>query len=246
MTGCVPFFNVVPLRPPSTRWLLRQAWCRAIRACGTGAGGTGWTGTLEVGPGFFMRVARIGSSISRDSLKSRLGNMVIMGRDAFINAGLLVPCDRTTQAFVNGWIRAGAAGLYLWTLNEDAVGELDVDARVLVGPRRDRVLWRDFRLFVETVDGGYGSEAESGLQIEQRTRNVLLSGDGLKDRRFRAEVAAANLGLAERAVLDVVSDWPLMDGEQVRRMTGYSKWSVNDVLSKLGAGDFVRRVRAGP
>ena len=46
-------------------------------------------GTLEVGPGFFMRVARIGSSISRDSLKSRLGNMVIMGRDAFINAGLL-------------------------------------------------------------------------------------------------------------------------------------------------------------
>ena len=203
-------------------------------------------GTLEVGPGFFMRVARIGSSISRDSLKSRLGNMVIMGRDAFINAGLLVPCDRTTQAFVNGWIRAGAAGLYLWTLNEDAVGELDVDARVLVGPRRDRVLWRDFRLFVETVDGGYGSEAESGLQIEQRTRNVLLSGDGLKDRRFRAEVAAANLGLAERAVLDVVSDWPLMDGEQVRRMTGYSKWSVNDVLSKLGAGDFVRRARRGP
>ena len=203
-------------------------------------------GTLEVGPGFFMLVARIGSSISRDSLKSRLGNMVIMGRDAFINAGLLVPCDRTTQAFVNGWIRAGAAGLYLWTLNEDAVGDLDVDARVLVGPRRDRVLWRDFRLFVETVDGGYGSEAESGLQIEQRTRNVLLSRDGLKDRRFRAEVDAANLGLAERAVLDVVSDWPLMDGEQVRRMTGYSKWSVNDVLSKLGAGDFVRRVRRGP
>ena len=68
----------------------------------------------------------------------------------------------------------------------------------------------------------------------------------LKDRRFRAEVAAANLGLAERAVLDVVSDWPLMDGEQVRRMTGYSKWSVNDVLSKLGVGDFVRRVRRGP
>ena len=203
-------------------------------------------GTLEVGPGFFMRVARIGSSISRDSLKSRLGNMVIMGRDAFINAGLLVPCDRTTQAFVNGWIRAGAAGLYLWTLNEDAVGELDVDARVLVGPRRDRVLWRDFRLFVETVDGGYGSEAESGLQIEQRTRNVLLSRKGLKDRRFRAEVEAANLGLAERAVLDVVSDWPLMDSEQVRCMTGYSKWSVNDVLSKLGAGDFVRRVRRGP
>ena len=202
-------------------------------------------GTLEVGPGFFMRVARVGSSISRDSLKSRLGNMVIMGRDAFINAGLLVPCDRTTQAFVNGWIRAGASGLYLWTLNEDAVGDLDVDARVLIGPRREEVLWRDFRLFVGTVDGGYGSEQESGLQIEQRTRNVLLSGKGLKDRRFRAEVAAANLGLAERAVLDVVSDWPLMDSEQIRRMTGYSKWSVNDVLSKLGAGDFVRRVRRG-
>ena len=99
---------------------------------------------------------------------------------------------------------------------------------------------------MKTIDAGYGTEADSGLQIEQRTRNVLLSREGLKDRRFRAEVEAANLGLAERAVLDVVSDWPLMDSEQVRRMTGYSKWSVNDVLSKLGAGDFVRESQAGP
>ena len=43
-------------------------------------------GRLRLDLGFFMRVARMGSSISRDSLKSRLGNMVIMGRDAFINA----------------------------------------------------------------------------------------------------------------------------------------------------------------
>ena len=146
---------------------------------------------------------------------------------------------------MNGWIRAGASGLYLWTLNEGAVGDLDVDARVLVGPRRDRVLWRDFRLFVETVDGGYGSEAESGLQIEQRTRNVLLSGDGLKDRRFRAEVAAANLGLAERAVLDVVSDWPLMSREQVRRMTGYTAEVTRKLLTVLRASGYVNRVRSG-
>ena len=206
----------------------------------------GWLdGTLEVGPGFYMRVARIGASLRRGSLKSRLGKMVLTGRESFINAGLIVPNDRTTQAFVNGWIRVGASGLYLWTLYEDAVGELDVEADILVGPRRDRVLWRSFRLLVETVDAGYGTEAESGLQIEQRKRNVLLSRQGLRDRRFRAEVEAARLGVSERAVLAVVSDWPLMSGEQIRRMTGYSKFSVNDVLSALRGIGYINRIRSG-
>ena len=206
----------------------------------------GWLdGTLEVGPGFYMRVARIGASLRRGSLKSRLGKMVLTGREAFINAGLIVPSDRTTQAFVNGWIRVGAAGIYLWTLHEDAVGELGVDADILVGPRRERVLWRSFRLLVETVDAGYGTEEESGLQIEQRKRNLLLSRQGLRDRRFRAEVEAARLGVSERAVLDVVSDWPLMSKEQIRRMTGYSAEVTRKLLSSLRGIGYISRIRSG-
>ena len=72
-----------------------------------------------------MRVGRIGASLRRDSVKSRLGQMVNTGRDSFINAlDLLLPSDRTTQAFVNGWMRVGATGLYLWTLYEDGVDGL--------------------------------------------------------------------------------------------------------------------------
>ena len=206
----------------------------------------GWLdGTIMVGPGFYMRVGRIGASLRRDSVKSRLGQMVNTGRDSFINTGLLLPSDRTTQAFVNGWMRVGATGLYLWTLYEDGVGGLDVDADVLVGPRRDRILLRSFRLLVKTVDAGLGTEEESGLQIEQRKRNVLLSGQGVRDRRFRAELEGASLGVPERAVLDVVADWPLMNGEQIRRMTGYSKFSVNDLLAALRKIDYVNRIKSG-
>ena len=206
----------------------------------------GWSdGTIMVGPGFYMRVGRIGASLRRDSVKSRLGQMVNTGRDSFINTGLLLPSDRTTQAFVNGWMRVGATGLYLWTLYEDGVGGLDVDVEILVGPRRERILRRSFRLLVETVDAGLGTEEESGLQIEQRKRNVLLSGQGVRDRRFRAELEGASLGVPERAVLDVVSDWPLMNGEQIRRMTGYSKFSVNDLLAALRKIDYVNRIRSG-
>ena len=202
-------------------------------------------GTLMVGPGFYMRVGRIGASLRRDSVKSRLGQMVNTGRDSFINAGLLLPSDRTTQAFVNGWMRVGATGLYLWTLYEDGVGGLDVDAEVLMGPRRERILRRSFRLLVKTVDAGLGTESESGLQIEQRKRNVLLSSKGIGDRRFRAELEGASLGVSERAVLDVVADWPLMNGEQIRRMTGYSKFSVNDLLAALRRIGYLSRIRSG-
>ena len=195
----------------------------------------GWSdGTIMVGPGFYMRVGRIGASLRRSSVKSRLGQMVNTGRDSFINTGLLLPSDRTTQAFVNGWMRVGATGLYLWTLYEDGVGGLDVDAEVLVGPRRERILRRSFRLLVETVDAGLGTEEESGLQIEQRKRNVLLSRQGVRDRRFRAELEGASLGVPERAVLDVVSDWPLMTREQIRRMTGYSAEVTRNCCRRCG------------
>ena len=206
----------------------------------------GWSdGTIMVGPGFYMRVARIGASLRRDSVKSRLGQMVNTGRDSFINTGLLLPSDRTTQAFVNGWMRVGATGLYLWTLYEDGVGGLDVDAEILVGPRRERILRRSFRLLVETVDAGLGTEEESGLQIEQRKRNVLLSGQGVRDRRFRAELEGASLGVPERAVLDVVSDWPLMTRDQIQRMTGYSAEVTRKLLSALWGIGYISRIRSG-
>ena len=206
----------------------------------------GWSdGTIMVGPGFYMRVGRIGASLRRDSVKSRLGQMVNTGRDSFINTGLLLPSDRTTQAFVNGWMRVGATGLYLWTLYEDGVGGLDVDAEVLVGPRRERILRRSFRLLVKTVDAGLGTEEESGLQIEQRKRNVLLSRQGVRDRRFRAELEGASLGVPERAVLDTVADWPLMTREQIRRMTGYSAEVTRKLLSALRGIGYISRIRSG-
>ena len=206
----------------------------------------GWSdGTIMVGPGFYMRVGRIGASLRRSSVKSRLGQMVNTGRDSFINTGLLLPSDRTTQAFVNGWMRVGATGLYLWTLYEDGVGGLDVDAEVLVGPRRERILLRSFRLLVKTVDAGLGTEEESGLQIEQRKRNVLLSRQGVRDRRFRAELEGASLGVPERAVLDVVSDWPLMTRDQIQGMTGYSAEVTRKLLSALRGIGYISRIRSG-
>ena len=74
----------------------------------------------------------------------------------------------------------------------------------------------------------YGTESESGLQIEQRTAKcIACRREGIEGSSVQGRVGCVRvLGVPERAVLDVVSDWPLMDGEQIRRMTGYSKWSV--------------------
>ena len=206
----------------------------------------GWLdGTLAVGPGFFMRVGRIGASVRRDSVRSRLGSMVESWRSHFINTALILCCDRTTEAFVDGWLRAGGTGIYIWTADERRLVDMDVDEELLTGPRRDRMLRRSFRTLVRSVDAGYGSEAESGLQIEQRTRNTLLPAKGLADRRFSAEVKAARLGAGERAVLDLVADWPLISRQQVVRMSGYREASLRVYLAALRDGGFVSAVRIG-
>ena len=207
----------------------------------------GWLdGTIEVGPGLLMRVARIGKGVSRSSIRSRLGSMVETWRKAFINTALIVCCDKTTEAFVRSWLRAGARGIFVWTADERDVLDMDLDdVDVLAGPRRDRMLWRSFRGLVKSVRGYHGSEAESGLQIEQRARNTLLPERGLADRRFRKEVAAGRLGIAERAVLEVVSDWPLISGTQLARMTGYEMRSLEAPLASLRAEGFLNRVRIG-
>ena len=206
----------------------------------------GWLdGSLAVGPGFFMRVGRIGASVRRDSVRSRLGSMVESWRSHFINTALILCCDRTTEAFVDGWLRAGGTGIYIWTADERRLVDMDVDEELLTGPRREKMLHRSFRTLVRTVDAGYGSEAESGLQIEQRTRNTLLPAKGLADRRFSAEVKAARLGAGERAVLDLVADWPLISRPQLARISGYREASLRVYLAALRDGGFVSAVRIG-
>ena len=206
----------------------------------------GWLdGSLAVGPGFFMRVGRIGASVRRDSVRSRLGSMVESWRSHFINTALILCCDRTTEAFVDGWLRAGGTGIYIWTADERRLVDMDVDEELLTGPRRDKMLRRSFRTLVRTVDAGYGTEDESGLQIEQRTRNTPLPAKGLADRRFSAEVKAARLGAGERAVLDLVADWPLISRPQLARISGYREASLRVYLAALGDGGFVSAVRFG-
>ena len=202
-------------------------------------------GTLEVGPGRLMRVGRIGASVRRGSWRSRLGNFVETWKDDFVNTGVFLTCDRTTEAFINRWLQVYGSGIYVWTVDERRVAGMDVMEKILTGPRLPRLIWRSFSFVLGNVGLGYGSEERSGLQIEQRSRNTLLPRKGLADRSFRAEVHAARLGVGERAVLGVALDWPLMTRAQVVRMTGYSERSVKNVLESLRADGYVSWVRSG-
>ena len=157
-------------------------------------------GTLEVGPGRLMRVGRIGASVRRGSWRSRLGNFVETRKDDFVNTGVFLTCDRTTEAFINRWLQVYGSGIYVWTLDERRVAGMDVMEKILTGPRLPRLIWRSFSFVLGNVGLGYGTEERSGLQIEQRSRNTLLPRKGLADRSFRAEVHAARLGVGERAV----------------------------------------------
>ena len=160
-------------------------------------------GRLRLGLGVLCVLG--GSVRASAEVRGVLGLVISLrrGRDDFVNTGVFLTCDRTTEAFINRWLQVYGSGIYVWTVDERRVAGMDVMEKILTGPRLPRLIWRSFRFVLGNVGLGYGTEERSGLQIEQRSRNTLLPEKGLADRTFRAEVHAARLGIGERAVLGV-------------------------------------------
>ena len=76
----------------------------------------------------------------------------------FINTGVFLTCDRTTEAFINRWLQVYGSGIYVWTVDERRVAGMDVMEKILTGPRLPRLIWRSFRFVLGNVGLGYGTK----------------------------------------------------------------------------------------
>lgn len=192
-------------------------------------------GTLEVGPDRLLRVMRIGRGVERGAIASRLGAMVNAWRRQFVNSVLVLCCDSTTRAYVAGWFRGGARGIYVWAADEREVLDAGMEARSLSGDYRGRISYLSlgglFRSVTESYDVG---GADVGVGVEARERVTALPERGLQDRRrFRGDLLALEMSEAERVLVDLLADWPLASVEQLSLMSGYGRRYVEVAIASL-------------
>lgn len=192
-------------------------------------------GTLEVGPDRLLRVMRIGRGVERRAIASRLGAMVNAWRQQFVNSVLILCCDSTTRAYVAGWFRGGARGIYAWAADERKLLDVGMEARSLSGEYRGRISYLSlgelFRSVTESYDVG---GADVGVGVEARERVTALPGRGLQDRRrFRGNLLALEMSEAERALVDLLADWPLASVGQLSLLSGYGRRYVEVALKGL-------------
>ena len=187
----------------------------------------GWhEGTVKVGPELFLRVARVGRSASRSAVKSKLGSLVESWKTDSVDTAVVIAPDHTTAKFIEGWLRAGASGVYVWVGSEADALRGDLDANVWVRPLADEARYRSFRQVVGNVREAVGPGKEMGVGIERYKRAALMPGDGAESRRFRKDRYIAEASHALRVLLDVLADWPLATRADLQRLSGYGQRSV--------------------
>ena len=192
-------------------------------------------GTLEVGPDRLLRVMRIGRGVERRAIASRLGAMVNAWQSQFVNSVLVLCCDSTTRAYVAGWFRGGARGIYAWAADERELLDVGMEARSLSGEYGGRLSYLSLGGLLRSVTESYDAGgADVGVGVEARERVTALPERGLQDRRrFRGDLLALEMSEAERALVDLLADWPLAAVGQLSLMSGYGKRYVEVALKGL-------------
>ena len=193
--------------------------------------GSGWLdGTLEVGPGRYVRVCRIGSALLRRSALHRLGGMVRMWEDGHVDTALIVVPGHTQARLVERWLRANAAGVFAWVVTEPEL--------YAAGPQER--IWRrpaEYRTQVQTLSrllSGVGMRGDDPVRTGTRGRGTLPGSEIVPGKR-RADLLPATLTRGQKDLLDLVADWPLMASEDLARMLGVSRHGM-----RRNAGELVR------
>ena len=195
----------------------------------------GWLdGTLEVGPGRYVRVCRIGSALLRRSALHRLGGMVRMWEDGHVDTALVVVPGHTQARPVERWLREHAGGVYAWVVTEPDLSGAGPQERIWRRPA-------EYRTQVHTISqmlSGVGErDDECGgelLRPETRGRSTLPGREIVPVRR-QADLLPATLTKGQKDLLDLVADWPLMASEDLARMLDVSMHGM-----RRSAGELVR------
>ena len=119
---------------------------------------SGWLdGTLEVGPGRYVSVCRIGSALLRRSALHRLGGMVRMWEDGHVDTALIVVPGHTQARLVERWLRENAAGVFAWVVTEPELYAAGPQERIWRRPAEYRT--QAHALSQMRVDSGRGQNS---------------------------------------------------------------------------------------
>ena len=187
---------------------------------------SGWLdGTLEVGPGRYVRVCRIGSAVPRRSVLSRLGGMVAAWRDGFVDTALLIVPGHTQARLTERWLREHANGVYAWVVTEPDLYSAGPEDRIWRRPSEYRTQAHILSRLLFGV-GERCDERGDDLLRPGRHERSTLPGEGIIPSGRRADLLPATLTKGQKDLLDLVADWPLMGTADLARMLGVSDQGV--------------------
>ena len=197
--------------------------------------GSGWLdGTLEVGPGRYVRVCRIGSALLRRSALHRLGGMVRMWEDGHVDTALIVVPGHTQARLAERWLRANAAGVFAWVVTEPELAGAGPQERIWRRPAEYRT---QVHALSQMLSGVGEREGETGDVPDHTGRrgHRSLPGENMVPGGRQADLLPATLTKGQKDLLDLVADWPLMGREDLARMLGVSRHGM-----RRSAGELVR------
>lgn len=193
--------------------------------------GSGWSdGTLAVGPGRYVRVCRIGSSLQRRSVLYRLGGMVRMWEQGHVDTVLIIVPGHTQARLVERWIGEKAGGVFAWVVTEPELAESGPEERIWRRPGSFRTRTHP----VSRMLSGVGEREDGdGLVGPGRRGRSSLPGEGIAPRGREADLLPATLGRAAKDLLNLVADWPLMRHEDLARILGVSRHGMRRSTGEL-------------
>ena len=196
---------------------------------------SGWLdGTLEVGRGRYVRVCRIGSAVPRRSILSRLGGMVRMWEEGHVDTALIVVPGHTQARPVERWLRENGSGIFAWVVTEPELAGAGPQDRIWRRPGAFRTRAHPMSRMLAGVGEREGEAGDVSSRTERRGHRSLPGKRTVPVTR-QADLLPATLTKAQKDLLDLVADWPLMGSEDLARMLGVSGHGM-----RRNAGELVR------
>ena len=226
------FYRLAVLAARVSGWPCRWHWR-----------GNGWSdGALEVGPGRYVRVCRIGGTLLRRSVIYRLGGMVRMWEEGLVDTALIIVPGHTQARMVERWLRENAAGVFAWVVTEPELADAGPEERIWRRPVASRTRAHPLSLMLSGVDKHEREGDDDSVRPERRGR-TSLPGESIVPRGREADLLPATLGKAAKDLLDLVADWPLMAREDMARMLGVSRHGLRRSAEELVRHELAHSLR---
>ena len=194
----------------------------------------GWMdGHLVVGPSRYIAVSRVGSSVPRKTVRSRMGSMVEDSKNGLIRAALLIAPSETDMGWMQRWCAVNAGDAYMWLMTEDLLFQGDIDSRMLSRPSPTGLIHQSIGWLLPKIRPLNEKRLKDTLSTEPRRRVSLPPEQGEVGGKWKADLLPSMLKGAEKALLDVVMDWPLLTSRQSMMLSGLSERACTGAKRRL-------------